>query len=61
MSVFSVCLDNRVRYDILDIQKEAMAMTNVSRVILENYQVRKTKKQKQAFISLMQDEAVWYQ
>lgn len=31
-----------------------MAMTELSREILENYQVRKTKKQKEAFIALLQ-------
>ena len=31
-------------------------MTNVSRVILEDYQLRKTKKQKQAFIDMMHSQ-----
>lgn len=40
---------------MLGIQKEAMAMTELSRVILDAYQVRKTKKQKTAFIALMKE------
>ena len=54
MSVFYVGLDNAPGYGILDIKKEAMQMTQLSREILEHYQIRKTKKQKEAFIRLMQ-------
>ncbi len=54
MSVFYVGLDNEPGYGILDIKKEAMQMTQLSREILEHYQIRKTKKQKTAFIGLMQ-------
>ena len=47
MSVFYVGLDNASGYGILDIKKEAMQMTQLSREILEHYQIRKTKKQKE--------------
>ena len=56
MPVFYVNLDKCVRCAMLLIEKEkeAMAMTDLSREILEKYQVRKTKKQKTAFISMLQ-------
>jgi hypothetical protein len=54
VSVFYVGLDNTSGYGILDIKKEAMQMTQLSLEILEHYQIRKTKKQKEAFIRLMQ-------
>ena len=55
VSVFSACLDNWGLYDmLLWRQKEAIAMTELSREIFNRFQVRKTKKQKLAFIALLQ-------
>ena len=55
MQVFSLIIDNCRQYDILKCrEKEAMSMTELSREIFDNYQVRKTRKQKLAFEELLQ-------
>ena len=55
MQVFFRNIDNFRGCVILEkTEKEAMLMTELSREIFENYQVRKTKKQKDTFIRWMQ-------